>query len=296
MFSAEQAKNLTTKIFKQQVHNDTELEEHNMTPLPASKASSSSMQVEPSELDKSSPSNDKFTQINSAIVMEDAVKKMNANENMVTTDPLDLDVGNSNKMNGLNIDKAASSCPIKNGLGKSCVSKPKKIVNEDRDVEPTTLVFGSSSVKGQRSARKGRATTPNRPSVYNEATERQVWLQLQTAEKLTRDRPTNAELSIFPEVCPSFIVKIKGTTLMFVVQLYVAKKLGLPVGTEVEICTQGIAMSPLVPLQTVADWWYTTNMVIQRPLPKVGDSVDDCMLTLYYGPKLPFQFAQSRSR
>ncbi|KAM7253653.1 hypothetical protein ACFE04_021807 [Oxalis oulophora] len=290
--------NLTTKIFKRQVHNNIEPEEQNWIPLPTNKASSLSVQISIQEPDQQGMwgSLDILTEIISQSKIDSPKKLalpnsskgngMNANENMVSINPLDPDMGNSRRMNELNINKAPSSCPIKNCSGKSCVSKSKKTVcgpptygplaNENCGVEPTTLVFGSSSVKGKQSAWKGRATTPTRLSVYSEAIEQHVWLKLEPAEKLIGEKPTNPKISIFSEVCPTLIVKIKGTTPMSAIQLYVAKKLGLPAGIEVEIsCTQGFAMSPLVPLQTVADWWYTTDMVTQRPLPKVGDSTDE---------------------
>ncbi|KAM7276528.1 hypothetical protein ACFE04_018394 [Oxalis oulophora] len=98
---------------------------------------------------------------------------INADENMVSIDPHYPKVGSSSKMNGLNVDKAPSSCPIES-----------RLVNKDRGVEPTTLVFGSSSVKDKRSARKERAATPTRSSVCSQAAERHVWLKLLHVEKL----------------------------------------------------------------------------------------------------------------
>ncbi|KAM7253471.1 hypothetical protein ACFE04_021625 [Oxalis oulophora] len=105
---------------------------------------------------------------------------MNVDENMVSIDTLDPNVGSSSKLNGLNVDKAPSSCPIRSRLGKSCVFKPKKnvsgpppygpLVNEDHGFEPTTLAFGSRSVKDKRSARKERTATPTRSSIYIQAT------------------------------------------------------------------------------------------------------------------------------
>ncbi|KAM7275140.1 hypothetical protein ACFE04_017006 [Oxalis oulophora] len=150
--------NLTTKIFKRQVHNNIELGEQNWTPLTATKAFSSSMQPEPSELDKSTLSNNKLTDINSVVVMENSVKEISIQEHdqQVMWGSLNIltkIISHSSKMNELNVDKARSSCPIEN--------------RSDRDVEPKTLIFGSSSMKGKRSVRKGRDAIPTRPSVYS---------------------------------------------------------------------------------------------------------------------------------
>ncbi|KAM7259917.1 hypothetical protein ACFE04_015658 [Oxalis oulophora] len=223
--------------------------------------------------------------------------ELNSQENVAEREPVDVYEEISNKMNKLSmqetVDKAVPPGTLRNDSGRSSLvilqkntfNKPTPVfaqAHEEHFPSPCYTPPGNGNATNYASAstgidqqtQAGQNISAQDASV-NRKRGRPVWFSLVPA-------PNTKEGRTYPAISPPYLRIKDGNMPVSAVEKYVAKKLGLPNESEVQITVRGHPVNPSVSVQQVQDLWVHSTPVSERRQPCVGDSAQGFMMILSY--------------